>query len=755
MRPLRRRFLVAGGVLGAAFVGWSALPVRGRIGTGALLAPVNGEIALNGWVKIAPDGRVTVAVPRAEMGQGVFTALPMLLAEELGVPFSSVRVEHPALDRIYGNIAMLTAGLPFHPRDQAPGRRTLAVRVGEHMMAKFGRELRVIATGGSSSVADAWDVMRLAGALAREALYAAAARKFGVPAATCHSEGGVVFAGDHKIGYGELVRDTPDLAALAPKEVRLKAPKDWKLIGTPAPRTDVPAKVTGAAVFGIDVRPPGLVYAAVRMSPVLGGTLKRADADAVRAMPGVLRVVALPPERGASGGVAVVGKTWWHASRALERLPVEWDGGPHAHFDSARHREALAREIRSRHGFALTSTGGPAGVIAGAARKLEAWYSAPYLAHAAMEPMNCTVQFKDGRATVWASTQVPAFARAAAAAALGIAESAVDLREQLLGGGFGRRLEVDVIAQAARIARETAGRPVQAIWSREEDMAHDFYRPTQVARLSGALEGARLAALTTHTAGESITPNWMARNAPWLVATPLDKTQVEGLYDIPYAIAHQRMEHVTVASPVPVGYWRSVGHSMNAFFMESFIDEMAHLAGTDPLAFRLGMLAEAPRHRRVLETCARAAGWGTPLPRGRFRGLALAEAFGSVVAEVVEASVEDGRPRAHRVVAAIDCGVAVNPGIVAQQVESGVIFGLSAALYGEITVKDGRVQQSNYRDFRLASLAESPAIETHIVKSDLPPAGVGEPGVPPLAPALANAIFAATGKRLRDLPLRL
>lgn len=750
----RRAFLLAGGA-GALLLGWLALPPRSRIGTGALLGEKPGEIALNGWVKLAGDGSVVVAMPRAEMGQGVHTALPMLVAEELEVPLARVRVEQAGLDRIYGNVAMLAAGLPFHPRDQAPEQAKLVVRVSQHVMAKLSREMRVIVTGGSSSVADAWDVMRTAGALAREALRAAGAKRLGVSTDACRCEAGAVIAGDKRISYAEIARSTPGLAAYAPSSVVLKPPKDWKLIGKPAARLDVPAKVDGGAIFATDVRRPGMQHAAVRMSPVLGGSVKSVDTDAVTRMPGVTRVVILPPERGASGGVAVVARTWWHAREALARLPVEWDEGANADFDSSQHREELAHAIRTRHGFALTSTGGAARVIEDAGRRLETWYSAPYLAHATMEPISCTAQVGEGRARVWASTQVPSFARAAVAEALGIEETAVELHEQLLGGGFGRRLETDVVAQTVRVAREVPGIPVQLTWSREQDIAHDFYRPMQVARMAGAIEGSRVLALWSRTAGESITPNWIRRNSPWLVATRPDKTQVEGLYDIPYDIPHQRMEHVTVPSPVPVGYWRSVGHSMNAFFVESFIDEMASLAGADPLAFRLAMLGDAPRHRAVLERCAREAGWGRPLPAGRARGIALAESFGSIVAQVAEVSIENGTPRVHEVVAAVDCGTAVNPGIIAQQMESGVIFGLSAALYGEVTVRQGRVQQSNFRDYRIATLAESPRVRTVILPSAAAPTGMGEPGVPPIAPAVANAIHALTGKRLRSLPLRL
>ena len=749
--PGRRTFLLAGAAGGGALlVGWLAAPVRSRLGRGALLAPKAGEIALNGWVKLAPDGSVTVAVPRAEMGQGVHTALPMLVAEELEVPLANVRVVSPPVDAIYGNIAMLEAGLPFHPRDNG-----VVARLAKRGMARFGREARVIATGGSSSVADAWDVMRLAGAVAREALRAAGAKQLGVSRDACRCAAGSVVAGDKRVSYGDIVRGTPDLASFAPSSAELKAPKDWTLIGRPAPRLDTRDKSTGAAAYAIDARPEGLVYAALRLCPVIGGSVRKVDANAVRGMPGVVRVSVLPPERGGSGGVAVIAQSWWQAKQAVDKLEVDWDEGRNARFDSTAYQQQLVAAIGSQQGFALTHAGGPAPRIESAARKLEAWYSAPFVAHLAMEPMNCTVQFTGGKATVWAATQVPAFARAAAAAALGIDCDDVDLRVPLLGGGFGRRLEVDVVAQAARLARDTGGRPVQLIWSRDEDTTHDFYRPMQVTRMAGALDGTKLLALMSHSAGDAITPQWLARNAPWLVATPPDKTQVEGLYDIPYAIPHQRMEHVNVPSPVPVGYWRSVGHSMNAFFMESFIDEMAHLAGANPVAFRAAMLAGAPRHKAVLETCARAAGWGTPLPAGRARGIALAESFGSIVAECVEASVDAGRIRVHRVVAAIDCGVAVNPRIIAQQVQSGVLFGLDAALHGEITIRAGRVQETRFNAAQMVRLADAPRIETHIVASQEPPGGVGEPGVPPLAPALANAVFAATGKRLRSLPLRL
>jgi isoquinoline 1-oxidoreductase beta subunit len=418
----------------------------------------------------------------------------------------------------------------------------------------------------------------------------------------------------------------------------------------------------------------------------------------------------------------------------------------------------LLEQLRAEPGHTFYEHGDAAVAEASGARLHEVTYSAPYLAHATLEPMNCTAHFNDGHLEVWAPTQVPGFARDVAARVAGIASDKVNLHVTYLGGGFGRRLEVDYVAQAVRVALACLGRPVQLLWSREEDMGHDFYRPQQVAQLRAALDANGMAqSLRIHSAGDAITPRWLERGLPTLaspVDTP-DKTTAEGLFDLPYGFAHQHMAHVATYSGAPVGYWRSVGHSHNAFFSESFIDELAHAAGKDPLAFRQGLLQQAPRHLEVLNLVAKKAGWGKVPPAGHAQGIALHESFGSIVAQVLEVSLQEGQPRVHRVHCAVDCGTAINPGLIAQQMEGAVVFGLSAALFGRIDIRDGVVQQSNFHQYPVLTLAQSPEVFTWIVPSTRVPAGVGEPGVPPVAPALANALFALTGKRLRSLPLQL
>ncbi|KPK05628.1 MAG: acylaldehyde oxidase [Betaproteobacteria bacterium SG8_39] len=748
----RRTFLLSAlGTAGALVVGWGLLPPRSRLGDASLLPVSGGQVALNGWLKIDADGGATIAMPRAEMGQGVHTALPMLVAEELDLPLERVRLVQASFDAIYGNVAGVVALLPLHPLEQdgalADGAKWLT--------AKVGRELGIIVTGGSTSVADAWDVLRLAGASARAALVAAAARRWNVPVDRCHTlEGRVLCGADRAAHYGELARAA---VALAPERIVLKPPTVWRLIGTPAPRLDVPAKVDGSAVFGIDVRLPEMLHAAVRMCPELGGGLAALDAKAALAMPRVRQVVELPAAAGASAGFAVVADSGWHAERAAAAVKARWTPGPNASLDDRELRQRLRTAVEQDSGFSFYARGEVDDAFAAAPRRLEAWYQAPYLAHAPMEPMNCTARVAAEGVEVWAPTQVPSFARAAAAKAAGVAEDRVTLHVTLLGGGFGRRLETDVIVQAVRVAMKTAGRPVKLTWSREEDMTHDFYRPAHVARLEAAIDGSgRLSALRVRVAGDRIVPRWGNRVYPLMSLDLPDRTAAEGLYTLPYAIDHQRMQHVATDMGVPIGNWRSVGYSHNAFFAESFIDEIAHALRQDPYAFRLALLAAAPRHAAVLRLAAERAGWATPPAAGRARGIALVESYGSVVAQVAEVSLDDiGRPRVHRVVCAIDCGTAVNPGIIAQQMEGGIVFGLTAALFGRIDIRAGQVQQRNYPDYPLLGLAATPEIETHIVPSRAPPRGVGETGVPPIAPAVANALFLLTGKRLRSLPLML
>jgi isoquinoline 1-oxidoreductase beta subunit len=780
----RRGFLLSAAAAGGALmVGWGAMPPRSRLGAASLLGTGDGEIALNGWIKILPDGGVGLAMNRSEMGQGVHTALAMLVAEELDLPLARVTLFDAGHDTIYGNIAASIGGLPFHPRDIQPGAEDRFVSADRWIVSKLAREVGVNLTGGSSTVADAWEPLRLAAATARGQLLGAASLQWKLPVAELAVRDGVVSheASGQKAHYGELARFA---AATPPGGMRPKRPEEWKLIGKPAPRIDVAAKSSGRATFGIDVRPPGLLYAAVRHAPMLGGGHGAVDVDAALKQPGVLRVVKLGAMAGRQAAIAVVARSSWHALRAAQAMPVEWTQRPAGALDSrtiAEQLERSAREAAQRDGgFEFYRQGDPRQVLAGAARKVEALYRAPYLAHATMEPINCTARVADGKVEVWAPTQVPGLARSLAARVAGVDEESVTLHVTYLGGGFGRRLDIDFVGQAVRVAMETNGAPVQLLWSREEDIGHDFYRPAGAAFMQAALDDRhRVIALSISSAGDAITPRWMDRVLPdglhatlaVLQATaptlpklkaqsgPLDivadKTASEGLFDLPYAITHQRMAHVATHSGVPVGFWRSVGHSHNAFFSESFIDELAHAAGQDPVAFRLAMLEDMPRYAAVLKLAAAEAGWGKPLPAGRARGVALHESFDSIVAQVAEVSVEEGRIRVHRVVCAVDCGVVVNPGIVAQQMEGGVIFGLTAALYGRVDIEGGVVKQKNFPDYPLLQLKDAPVVQTHIVPSTRAPAGMGEPGVPPIAPAVANAVFVLTGKRLRELPLRM
>ena len=741
----RRRFLLGGlGVAGALIVGWGVMPPRQRLHPENPLPTTDGEVRLNGWIKMAADGTVTVAMPQCEMGQGVYTALPMLVAEELDVPLSAVKIERAPIDKIFGNVAVLQDGLPFHP-DGAGTFKEAAV----WFTGKAARELGLMITGGSSSVKDAWHPMREAGAAARAMLIAAAAKAWGVAPGECRTEdGAVIHASGKKASYGELAAKA---VGSTPGEIRLKDPKDFKLIGKPQPRRDTPPKVNGTAAFGLDPRPEGLVYAAVKMSPTIGGAVQKFDADAVKGMPGVIRVVDFSGVAPGMSGVAVIAKTYWQAKQAVAALPVTWNEGPNAKLSSAAVFQELATRLDSESGFTYHSVG-DADPGKSAVKHLKAEYRAPFLAHATMEPINCTVQVKDGKVVLWASTQVPSIAVDTAARVAKVSAEDVTLNVTYIGGGFGRRLEVDMIAQGVAIAAQAGGAPVQVIWSREEDTTHDFYRPAALARFSASLDAdGNVVAYENRLASGAITHQVMERTFGLMGAGP-DKTTAEGAFDMPYEFTHQKIAHVTVTTPVPIGYWRSVGHSHNAFFKESFIDELAHEAGKDPVEFRRGLLKKHPRHLAVLDAAVAKA--GKPAA-GRAHGVALHRSFGSIVAEVAEVSVEGNEIRVHKVVCAIDCGIAVNPNIIAQQMESAVIFGLSAALFGEVTIKDGKVEQQNFHDYPVLRMNQAPVVETIVIRNAEPPEGVGEPGTPPIAPAVANAVFALTGKRLRSLPLRL
>jgi isoquinoline 1-oxidoreductase beta subunit len=752
---MRRRtvFVAGAGTLGALLVGWGLLPPRSRLGAADLLAAPEG-VALNGWIRIGPDGAVQLAMPRSEMGQGVHTALAMLVAEELDLALDAVQLIRAGHDAIYGNVALAVAALPVHPRDREPGDVAWFARAGAWTVAKLAREFGLNATGGSTTIADLWQPLRLAAATARAKLLGAASLGWRLPVAELGCRDGVVtHPSGERAGFGELAAR----AAITPaSQVMPKTAAQWQLIGTAAPRIDTAAKSHGTARYGLDVRQPGMVYAVVRHAPALGGSPGRVDAAPALAVAGVERVVRLPPYAGAGPALAVVGRSTWHALQGAAALVVDWRPRPAGALDSAAIQRRLDRIARAGGGLAFHRRGDAASALRGAARSVEALYRAPYLAHVTMEPINCTARVADGRVEVWVPTQVPGLARAIAARAAGVAEDKVTVHVTLLGGGFGRRLDVDFVGQAVRIALETGGRPVMLVWPREEDIGHDFYRPAASAWLRAGFDArGALSALDFHSAGDAVTPRWIERVLPALAsrADLPDKTTAEGLFDLPYDVPHQRMAHSATRSGVPVGYWRAVGHSHNAFFSEGFIDELAHAAGADPVAFRRGLLAGMPRHRAVLDLAAGRAGWGRPLPTGRARGVALHESFGSIVAQVLEVSLEDGRPRVHRVVAAVDCGIAVNPDGIAQQMESGVMFGLAAALGGRIDIVGGVVQQRNLPDLPPLTLARTPVIETHVVPSTNAPTGMGEPGLPPVAPALANALFALTGQRLRELPL--
>jgi isoquinoline 1-oxidoreductase subunit beta len=753
---MKRRtwILSALGATGALVVGWSVMPARSRMGKPEFMLPAEGEIALNGWIKIAPDGGVVLAMPRSEMGQGVHTALAMLVAEEMDIPLNRLQLQQAGPDTIYGNVVMLQASLPFHPLESEGVAKPAKVKLGEWFVGKIARELGINATGGSSTMADAWEPLRMAAAMARASLLQSAATQWGVARAELTVKAGVVEHGTGKSAhFGELAAGA---AGQKPQDVSLKPREQWALIGKATPRTDIPAKTNGSARFGIDVRLPEMLFATVRLAPQIGGSVKSIDTQPALAFAGVHKVVPLEALGGSTAGFAVVAKSTWHARQGAQMVEAQWLPPAHGPLDSQAIEEKLKAVLKAEDGFAFYEKGDAAKAEASAKLTVEASYQAPYLAHATMEPMNCTAHFHDGKLSVWAPTQVPEMARAMAAKVAGLNTDQVELHVTLLGGGFGRRLEVDFVGQAVAVAKQCDGKPVQLVWSREEDMGHDFYRPMHVADLRAAVDAdGMVTSLRIKSAGDAISPRWMARGLPALsgpVDMP-DKTTAEGLFDLPYGFANQYMAHVATRMDVPVGFWRSVGHSHNAFFSESFIDELAVQTQHDPVAFRLALLKDAPRYAAVLQLAADKARWGSPLPPGRARGVALHESFGTIVAEVAEVSLQDGVPRVHKVVVALDCGTVVNPDTVAQQMESAVIFGLTAALYGKIDIQDGVVQQTNFPTYPMVQLAQAPVVETWMVPSTRSPGGVGEPGLPPIAPAVANALFALTQRRLRRLPL--
>jgi CO/xanthine dehydrogenase Mo-binding subunit len=684
-----------------------------RVGAAAATAAPALEFAPNAFIRVGTDGGVTLIMGQVEMGQGMYTSMPMLLAEELEVGLDQVRLEHaPPDDKRYVN--------PL-----------------------FGFQ----ATGGSTSVKGLYLPMRRAGATARTMLIAAAAERWSVDPASCRAErGSVIHAGSgRRLGYGALAATAAELPI--PDTVALKRPEEFKLIGTPAKRLDTPQKVNGIAQYGIDVRVPGMKIATVAASPVLGGKVAGLDEAKAMAIKGVHQVVRLDE------AVAVVADHMWAAKQGLAALAIRWDDGPNAAVSTDDVVKGLAAAAETP-GVVARKEGDAAAGIASAATKLEAVYQAPFLAHATMEPMNCTVHVRPDGCEVWTGSQVLARVQATAAQVTGLPLDKVVVHNHLLGGGFGRRLEVDYVTQAVRIAKQVDG-PVKVIWTREEDVQHDVYRPYYYDRIAAGLDAAGRPIAWSHRV---VGPSILARWAPPAFRNGLDGDALDGaatlLYDIP-AILVEYVRHEEEV--VNTGFWRGVGVTHNTFVIESFIDELAAAAKADPFEYRRALLTKAPRARAVLELAAKEAGWGTTLPAGRGRGIALMYGgfWGTYVAQVAELSVTpSGEVHVHRVVCAVDCGTVVNPDIVKAQIEGGVIFGISGALYGEVTLKNGRVEQSNFHDVRVLRMNETPTIDVHLVRNFEAPGGMGEPGTAVTAPALANAVFAATGKRIRKLPLK-
>jgi isoquinoline 1-oxidoreductase beta subunit len=689
---LQRTAAAAGGLLVRFY-----LPGSAKVDA----APSTQPSKLNAFVYVAPDDRVTLYIHKAEMGQGTVTSLSMLLAEELECDWKSIHTEFPGVSREYG--------------------------------ANQG-------VVGSASIRSSWEPLRRAGATAREMLIAGAAQQWGVQRSQCRAENGTVIntASNARVSFGSLV----ELAAKLPppSDVALKDPSKFRLIGKPTKRLDTPAKVNGSATFGIDVRLPGMLYAVVARCPVFGGKVASFDPTKAKATPGVKDVIRI------SSGVAVLADNTWSAMQGRRALQIQWDEGAGAPVNSAAITKSFV-ESMEKPGAEARKEGDAVGQLANAAKKIEAVYEVPYLAHAPMEPLNCTAVVRQDSCEVWASTQGQTAARAAAAQITGLAPEKVQVHTEYMGGGFGRRARADYIDEAVEVAK-AAGVAVKLTWSREDDLQQDYYRPASYTQFTGALDGDGFPAV------------WTAR-----IASPpfggvrggLSRVAVEGVSDIHYAIPHILVDYHAIDPGIPVSYWRSVGYSQNTFFAECFLDELAAAGEKDPVELRRRLLTGVPRLRGVLDLAAEKSGWSKAAPAagsGFGRGVAVVNNVGSYTAQVAEVEVKQGKLRVKRVVCAVDCGHVVNPAGVEQQIKSGIVFGLSAALKGGITIDRGRVQQQNFHQYDVLRIHEMPEIEVHIVPSQAPPGGIGEASVPPVAPAVCNAIFAATGKRVRRLPIR-
>ncbi len=680
-------------------------------GLAAHAAAPPADFVPNAFIRIAPSGQVTLTMPYVEMGQGTYTSIPMLIAEELEVGLGQVALEHaPPDEKRYGN--PILGG--------------------------------VQATGGSTTIRAVWQPLRQAGATARIMLVAAAAKRWNVGPASCRAEKGVVVhtASGRRLGYGALVEAAAALPV--PENVALKRPEDFKLIGTPAKRLDTPAKVNGSAVFGIDARPAGVKIATLAQSPVFGGRLKSVDDSKAKAVRGVRQIVKL------DDAVAVVADHMGAATKGLAALVIAWDDGPHA----ALSTEDIARDYAAaldNPGAVAESRGDVDGAMATAVTKVSAQYQVPFLAHAALEPMNCTVHVRKDACEIWVGNQVLARAQATAAQVTGLPLDKITVHNHLIGGGFGRRLEIDGVTRAVQIAKQVDG-PVKVVWTREEDIQHDMYRPFFSDTFAAGLDDKGFPVAWRHRfAGSSILARWL----PPAFSKGIDPETIDGAVHLVYALPNFHVEYIRKEPPgIPTAFWRSVGPSHSVFVVESFMDELAAAAKQDPVAYRRALLDNAPRARAVLDLAAEKAGWGTPLPKGVGRGVSLQFVFGSYMAQIAEVEVaKDGSVRVKRVVCAVDCGSVINPDTIEAQVQGAVIFGVSAVLHGEVTLKNGRVEQSNFDNYKVVRMNEAPMIEVHIVKNNESPGGMGEPGTSAIGPAVTNAIFAATGKRLRKLPV--
>ena len=732
----RRTFLIgSAAVVGG--VAFGAYKVKKAAPNPLLDDLPQGATALTPYVRIDAQG-VTLITPRAEMGQGIHTTLAALVAEELDVAWESIRIEHGRPGAAYYNSALIQANIPFADQDHSHAAE--AVRGAMGVVAKL---LPLQITGGSSNVVDLFDRMRVAGAAARFALVAAAAQKFGLPAAQLKTDNGSVVAPDgRRLTYQELA---PAAAGIdLPASPPLKAREQWRYLGKSMPRVDMVAKCTGTATFGIDVRLPDMVFATVRMNPAKGAALVKVDAAAAKAMRGVLKVVDLP------GGIAVIANNTWRAFQAVQAVQCDWAEPAYPASTTAMMDDIVASMSEKNHDSRLRDDGNVDKAMAGGA-VLEAEYRAPFLAHATMEPMNAVAWLHEGRLDIWAGVQNPTAARDLAAKAAGLDAAQVHLHVTLMGGGFGRRLEVDYVVQATQLAMAMAGKPVKLTWRREEDMAQDFYRPAAVARLRGSTGDKQVRALDVRVASPSVVESNLGRLG--LPALGPDAKIIEGAYDQPYGVANYRATAYRAPAGRPVTYTRSVGNSYNAFFIESFVDELAAQAGVDPLNMRLAQITHEPS-RQVLSAVAAMSGWSQPLAAGRGRGVAFHLCRGVPVAQVVEITTTKEGVKIDKVFVAVDVGTALDPRNIEAQQQSGVIFGLSSALFGEITFAEGAAEQSNFHDYPLLRMRQAPRIVVKVLESGGPIRGVGETGVPPVAPALANAIFQATGKRIRELPLR-